>query len=143
MTKITDDMIDKAQLAYSRRPDGSFRTPYPNADDVRRMLEAALSPEPEIPVSEGMLIAGRRAFHIADDYPNVGPDAWKKIYAATYRAMESARRKENLNPAERRSGKDRRVNPWDAWWQCTGPTPWSVRGDEGRGQNRGRRKTDQ
>lgn len=73
--------------------------------DTKAGLDAALNPpeEPEIPVSEGMIAAGRP--HIIAGYEEK-PQYYCIDLAAIYRAMEKARRKEEeKNPAH---GKHRR-----------------------------------
>lgn len=83
MTKIDDAAVDRMKREV-RKLLGLGLT----SSEARGILEAALSPEQEIMVSEGMIEAARDTFsrHLIVHCDEV----WKRAY----RAMESARRKE-------------------------------------------------
>ena len=94
MTKITDDMVGQAIKAWGSAEGGLHAA-------MRRGLEAALNPsvEPEIEVTEEMLLAGYRACGLLRDvlYPK-GPDAWMR---SAYRAMYAARPNPRIPPSWR------------------------------------------
>ena len=110
---ITDDMVERAavwldvNIRKTVGPPECWEVRKVSKGNIRKALEAALNPEPEIPVSERMIDVGVTALRDGYDY---------RISAAeVYRAMESQRRKEEcLGPMPTESMPN-------TVWDGTGP----------------------
>lgn len=111
--QITDEMVERA--AWSLRICRSntmlvCKSPCGECSTLAKTaLEAALNPEePEIPVSEAMLKAGATLWRKGDNY---GHPWWAESGSeAIYRAMEKARRKEEV-PQQRFHCREGEMRP--------------------------------